>query len=74
MIPRPYVLPVIVLVLAVVHLLAGRTDLASSVAGVALGLTLWAMGTQRAIRPLIWFGAGIAGFAALLVARLVFFG
>ena len=73
MVSRPYLFPVVFLLVALAYLLTGRTDLASAVAGVAFGLTLWAMGTTRALRPLIWFGAGIAGFAALLVARLVFF-
>ena len=74
MFPRPYLFPVVVILLALVYFAMGRTDLASSVAGIAFGLTLWAMGTTRAIRPLMWFGAGIAGFASLLVARLLFFG
>ena len=74
MFARPYVLPVVALFLAMLYLVMGHTDLASGVAGIAFGLTLWAMGTTRAIRPLMWFGAGIAGFSSLLVARLLFFG
>lgn len=73
MFPRPYLLPVAFLLVAAVYALVGNVALASGMFGVALGLALWALGTERAIRPLMWFGAGIAGFAALLVARLVFF-
>lgn len=73
MFPRPYVLPVVFLLVAVVYALVGNTPLASGFFGVAIGLTLWALGTERAVRPLMWFGAGIASFAALIIARLVFF-
>ena len=73
MFPRPYVLPAVFLLVTAGFALAGRIDLAGSFFVLAVGLALWALGTERAIRPLMWFGAGIAGFAALLVARLVFF-
>ena len=73
MFPRPYVLPAVFLLVTAGFALAGFTALAGSFFVLSVGLALWALGTERAIRPLMWFGAGIAGFATLLVARLVFF-
>jgi hypothetical protein len=73
MFPRPFVLPAVILLVAVVYAVVGQTFLAGAFVGMGLGLGLWALGSERAIRPLIWFGAGIAGFAALVIAREVFF-
>lgn len=73
MFPRPYALPAVILLAALVLAVTGFTFIAGALVGMALGLGLWALGSERAIRPLIWFGAGIAGFAALLIARAVFF-
>jgi hypothetical protein len=73
MFPRPYALPAAVLLAALVLAVTGFAFLAGALVGLALGLSLWALGVQRAVRPLIWFGAGIAGFAVLVIARAVFF-
>lgn len=73
MFPRPYVLPAVILLAAIVLAVTGYSFLGGALTGMGLGLALWALGSERAIRPLIWFGAGITGFAALLIARAVFF-
>lgn len=73
MFPRPYILPAVVLLVAVVYAVVGYTFLAGAFVGLALGLALWALGVERAVAPFQWFGAGIAGFAALVIAREVFF-
>ena len=73
MFPRPYVLPAVILLVAVGYAVAGYTFLAGAFVGMALGLALWALGVQRAVPPFQWFGAGIAGFAALFIAREMFF-
>jgi hypothetical protein len=73
MFPRPYILPAVVLLVALAYAFAGYAFLAGAFIGMALGLAVWALGVQRAVRPFQWFGAGIAGFAALVIAREVFF-
>ena len=73
MFARPFVLPAVFLLVAVVFAVTGSLFLGGAFVGISLGLGVWAIGAQRAVASLQWFGAGIAAVAVLFVARALLF-
>ncbi|MDX1532039.1 MAG: hypothetical protein R3362_10985 [Rhodothermales bacterium] len=63
----PFLLPAVLLIAAVAFALGGALTLAGGFVGMGVGAVLWAMGTQRGVPPLMWFGAAVAAFAFVVM-------
>ncbi|MEM1043395.1 MAG: hypothetical protein AAGI91_12295 [Bacteroidota bacterium] len=65
-------LPLAFVALAVVQFVLGRPLVGGSYGAIALGLGLYGSGARQGVRPLQWFGAGIAAFALVILLWAAF--
>lgn len=67
-----WILPALFLTVAVVYAASGRFAIASLYVALAAGVLLHAVGVDQDVAPMQWFGAGIAGFALVVLLWLAF--
>jgi uncharacterized membrane protein len=67
-----WILPAAFLALAVVYAVGGHHHISALYAVLGVGLALHALGVERGVGPMQWFGAAIAAFATVILLWLAF--